>query len=1377
MDYQRPKEQWRFGVGGVDLKSSPDAIPPNKYSSAQNCRWYSGTSVRARPGYNPLFATGANAITDLRAYSALLTNDAPRWIARDSGNVLWLDNGVMITALAGLNGGGVSMLPFRPSASPADWMYCYAAGDQQKISAPNAANSVNHNKIGIAEPQAQLEFAPNAPQITDFTGIAANWTAAGTAASPSDASRLSTTVTAIFTDPANPARVTCQIPTGIQFQIGEDTNQGPIVDVLPAVASGLVVQAIRYKAGTSGAATIVPSQLPIGTEIPGAISAGYLRRGALIKIGSTEVVLVLDVVDGPNGLVSFDVVTSGTYAVGAALAGVPAVIIYGATASTLTATQIDTTVNTGVGTLSQALSTSPFAEQLGSSGIFPQEDDYVHLSALISNPAQILELKIIFNADPTVNYQNNVFYYSVNASVLAPVATGEMTQLAAIQSGSTIDVINAGLQQQINSLFGQLGNNLGNAETFTSLQQQIANLQAQQNSVLQGIFPAGSSAAGSSQWTEILFPISALTRIGNNQAASLANVNGVQIYLNVESVTATWTSSTFFPLGYEIVDPSGHIQQVTTAGVSGTTTPTWNDSGGTTSDGSVVWQDEGTNSQVVTMDISSLWVGNGGQPDVGTAGADYRYRAVARASATGVQSNPSPDPRYGVRPRRQNVTVKTSLLASPDPQMDTWDVYRYGGSITSFRYLGSVPFGSDFTDQYFDDAAQGGKALDVTNFEPWPSVDVPFSQTGGVTVTGQYVVLTGMTLPVPLTITRWLPGTLVTLAGGQTYTLRTRPTMLAANSYLFELTEAAGYGAVATFTVQEPLVANQPQQSVWGPDQSGVVFGVGDQLRPGTVSWCTPNTPDSVPATNNLDLCPGSEPLLGGAVITGKSLVGSSRRWWQLYPNFQSPGQYTAIEAPVGRALITRWGHVSDGATVYFWTRDGIWSFGARSGSLTEDLFPLFPHEGVQGKNITRNGVTYYAPDYSRSYAFRLGLSNTYLFATYQDSTGTYRTLTLDLKTGAWVSDKYANPVSRIWGLEGQPGTLNPSSPAVYAPMVLGDANGKVWQSADNTSDNGAGIQVTCYTFEWDGGDLRAQQQYGDAYVDVEPFVPITVQPMSVGTPLGNITVVPSAASRQFVPVALVPIEGQVNAEFLGLQLSWLETYAGGNVTTAHIWQLSIIPQPEISTSRVGDWENGGSDGAKWFQGCLIHADTFNQPKTITIEDENGVLHPLQPAQVQHNGEEIKSYSFPVPFISHLVRDVPDLVPWKRWSVEYISQPTPEEGTSWITQRTAHQLKGYQTIYRIEAAYEALTPVTLAIIAFDGTSPATITLPANGGIYTKVLITPTFNKGMIFQYSATSTGPFRFFLQDFHIWIGVWGGTELVDFHNLGGALGDGAAV
>lgn len=60
------------------------------------------------------------------------------------------------------------------------------------------------------------------------------------------------------------------------------------------------------------------------------------------------------------------------------------------------------------------------------------------------------------------------------------------------------------------------------------------------------------------------------------------------------SSVPAWKPSTPYTAGQEIMDPSGNVQVVMTAGTSGTTVPTWNATvGGTTSDSSVVWQCQG----------------------------------------------------------------------------------------------------------------------------------------------------------------------------------------------------------------------------------------------------------------------------------------------------------------------------------------------------------------------------------------------------------------------------------------------------------------------------------------------------------------------------------------------------------------------------------------------------------------------------------------------------------------------------------------------------------------------------------------------------------------------------------------------------------------
>jgi hypothetical protein len=61
--------------------------------------------------------------------------------------------------------------------------------------------------------------------------------------------------------------------------------------------------------------------------------------------------------------------------------------------------------------------------------------------------------------------------------------------------------------------------------------------------------------------------------------------------------TQSWAANLAYSTGQTIVDPGGYVQQVTTAGTSGGTIPSFNETvGGTTSDGSVTWTNEGVNS-------------------------------------------------------------------------------------------------------------------------------------------------------------------------------------------------------------------------------------------------------------------------------------------------------------------------------------------------------------------------------------------------------------------------------------------------------------------------------------------------------------------------------------------------------------------------------------------------------------------------------------------------------------------------------------------------------------------------------------------------------------------------------------------------------------
>ena len=76
-------------------------------------------------------------------------------------------------------------------------------------------------------------------------------------------------------------------------------------------------------------------------------------------------------------------------------------------------------------------------------------------------------------------------------------------------------------------------------------------------------------------------------------------------------VPGGWAPGYSYVVGTQVFDPAGHIQQVITAGTSGTgpAQPAWNDAGGTTTDGTVVWQDEGNVGLTITVNGTGFVTG------------------------------------------------------------------------------------------------------------------------------------------------------------------------------------------------------------------------------------------------------------------------------------------------------------------------------------------------------------------------------------------------------------------------------------------------------------------------------------------------------------------------------------------------------------------------------------------------------------------------------------------------------------------------------------------------------------------------------------------------------------------------------------------------
>lgn len=1324
--YQRPKEAFRFlRGGGLNTLQQYDGMPPDEYPMAVNVRWDENNAVQTRPGYVSLFTiAGANPITDIESYSAMATDNLPRFLVRAVDNKIYLDTGTQVGTLGGSGPAHASMVAYRPNQSPNPYMYVATNQDYQKFSAPDASNAVTQQKVGIAEPQASPEACPNSLGFYQFSAVAASWTAGGTGGAIADATRISDTATAIFADPAGTTRYSVQVGSK-QYQIGETLaitkSSGGVFnvivqDVLPPVNNGaaITVQSIYYYSGTTGRCVVVLTQSPVNPVAPvfqdGAPQAASifapeqlsaLRRGSLVSFsGGPEVCLVLNVTTGPGGTMCFEVSTTGTHAAGETVTGKPAIVVSDITnlvvGQAIAAVDISTSQTTGTGTFTLPLATNPFNQALAPGTTTPQQDDYVHFSVNIDDLTKLVNAIITFDVkDGAADYVTDTYYYVITAS-----------------------------------------------------------------SIL-GFTPSNYSPSPTSQWTEVMFPISALIRVGSDATRSLANVQGVRV--------------SFLTLGN------------------------------------------------INILMGSFWVGGGGQPDVGQAGSPYFYCYRFRSSVTGTRSNRSPITRYGVSPRREPVNVVLPGSAT-DPQVDTIDIFRYGGTVTSMRYIGSaVVSATSFTDNYSDEAANGGSLLETDNYEPWPTIEIPYTATPGtasgvtttVVVTGTTVVViyskaTAFTTPFYETTARWLPGTLAIIGGQSAYILWDRPTSITITSppahyyaYLFQFVENLGasgsfgsLGSGPVLSIVEPNIANQPLPYVWGPNDKGDLFGAGDIFRPGNFYYIKSNNPDSAPDKYNQELTDPSEPLLGGEILDGVSLIFSPKRWWALYPNFGNVAQrYTPVERPVGRGCVAPFGHCTDSKTVWFVARDGIWQTTGGGGSSLTDatIYNLFPHEGVTSvANVTLNGFTAYAPDYSRAGAFILAYCNSYLYFDYQDSTGTARTLVCDLRDPrrpAWSVDSYNDSIVIHHAIDQQSGTVL-SQGTLYKELLMADTAGKVYRQADNANDNNVGIACALETFEFNGGDLRSFEQWGDAWIDLYPVAiegaaGVSVTPVSDGAAVAAATVITANPARTQSTISLGT---GVLKQSLGLFIRWGDDFSVQTTPTRLLsWQPSSLEKPEETTDRATDWDDAGTMDNKFWQGFILEADTFGVDKTITVRDNDLMLaHSFTPTPVNHNGQQEKAYSFDAPFLAHMVRLEPDSTPWRGpggsggFKIKWVTEPTPESVRTWKTQGTAHGQTGYQHLKQMTVAYASTADVviTVTVQGNDGIAPAVVTLPSTGGAYRKTTFTFTANKSMLYFYSAVSAQPWQPFLNDWEILVGGWGrATPYLDWQSIGGNRGDQARI
>lgn len=633
------------------------------------------------------------------------------------------------------------------------------------------------------------------------------------------------------------------------------------------------------------------------------------------------------------------------------------------------------------------------------------------------------------------------------------------------------------------------------------------------------------------------------------------------------------------------------------------------------------------------VDYASFWVSGGFGPDTGSLGIPVAYAYRYRSSTTGAKSNPSPAMPAGVIPRRQLVTL--TGVQSTDGQCDLVDWFRIGGTLPKMTYTGTTANANPptFVDTFRDADISGGERLAYDAYQPWATTDK--ARTGLCTVAGNALRRTGGTDNFN---TSWAPGTPIVI-NSRVYTLASRPP----TATLLFLNENAGSGAGLTFVVPQPTLLAQPLSGLWGPDPvTGTVWACGDPNNPGALYWSAPNDPDRTSDGNVVLVTSGSDPLINGCLWDDLPFVWSSENLYQI----QRFGTgWIALKTPCGRGLWSAQAFTAASPKgLYFVCKDGIaLSPGGGPAALVThaDLAPLFPHDGVVG--VAVNGIT--PPDFTVPARMHLSYVNGWLYFDYVDTGGTGRTLVMREADQSWWPDLSTPAIGT---------RLSSPGPQVFEEL-LGGADGTIYNPTGATD---AGTGIACQArLVLDQGDARRQKLYRDAMLDADltgSILTLTLTGNNGSTPLGSQVLGPVAGRAESF-TNILPGRG-IMATNLQADLAWTPTLPA----TPILYLLDIACQPQL-----------------------------------------------------------------------------------------------ELATSWLSGPTTHGFPGFQTAAAIWLAYLSSAAVTIRV-RIDNTE-YTYTLPSTSGVYTKTFFWLQTVKGSVFQYGVDSTLPCLVFADDTEVWVTPFG--------------------
>lgn len=1349
-DYTRTPQ--RFFYRGISLLPQ-DALPDGKVAYAQNIRSYQEGTITPRWGLvnqaagggcggGGSFPSAVHSLFRLNDTSVFGASSAQRFVG--AGGDLYAGPvvpGAYALLVAGFSGEPLTAVAASPFNSPRPYLYVADTDKQRKIN----SDLVDY-PFGIATPVQPPSVFLGLVETSFLESIpgAGNWGSYGISVPVGPVptiARIAATVTQLIYDTGATGFASAALDdmTGIVAGTTVDINTETVIvqEVNPPV-SPTTIGRILYDVGTSGLCTIQPAgsfsvgqiEAPLPDEIrrryedlnlpvPPRVTVSRtvdFPVNSLVTLGGLETVRIQSVALGTDGKQSFRCRTSGTFAAGAAIDGVASfranfylTHLAGEPATAVALENTMTPSNTTDPFLGGIQGTMAGGERnWGLVGqVATQPSDIIRFSIRITNFAYLQSVRLMLNVTDDdgaggSDFLHNYYFYEWRANDLLTAVMAA----AATPTGLMADAQSAAVTQgQVDSQYGeQYG--------------------AEPSIGVGGIAPAPGPHA---------------TPPGYDPDSGDRSAQGtITIKPRTDGfVTAGATPSRQLSLGdNQWVVLQCRVGDLTRVGTDATKTL------GNINGAAITLQVMGT-TDPQTCNFTDCYLTGGYGPDVGTTLPPYVYRYRGRSTITGERSNPSPPIRGGVHPHRGRVLL-TPGQAFTAPQCDTIDWFRFGGALARWAYVGSQLNSAAITlnDDAADSQIDGGEGLRTDLYAPWPTNDLPRSGTAELAGTALRSVGGDPFDP------SWGADSIIIVNGVAT-ALYTQPR----STTRLEVVANAGEGAAVTWSMPAPQLLGRSLPYLWGGPVNDVWFNFacGASDDPSILHWAHGNDPDSTSPANTLVVSTASEPLQNGCFFDGTPYVFSTNRLYRITPTFGALNSFRADETACTKGLWSPWAMALAPEGIYFLYKDGIYltAGGGEAQSITEeDLKALFPQDGIEPDTIR----TLAPVDMAARTRLKLTYVDSMLYFDYVDVNGQDHTLVYEPLYKRWTPDIYHDNGAGVSARIGEPG------PQVHTNL-MGFTNGDIAQADFQAfTDDGDDILWSTDTPWANAGDARLSKQWGDAIVDAVPGEGYTITPVHTnGTVLLGATAVPPTTARLTSIAEVNAGEGAISRNF-GLRITGILAGGSDTRTILYVWEPAFVPKQTVIARRATDWDDLGYKGAKFIQGVVIRANTFNEEKTVQIQYEGG--HVGVDLILLHDGET--QYAYPLlaagwtPFVAELVRLIgSDDRDWMLLDWRWVWEPAPEAATQWQTQETTFDLPGFLHAKDAVIAYQAHCPVTLTV--WHETSSQSYALPTTNDVYLRYYLPLVAAKGKWVRFRLTANSPFRIFAKDTKVRVGGWG--------------------